>query len=91
MTARAGVFALAILAATPQAAALAADDNETVVIAPPVKEAGKAEIRPLNCAKLPGRRAMLARRWRICREWHGQDLGEANWWCGAPHPRRRGW
>jgi len=54
MTARASVFALAILAAVPEATAWAADTYETVVTAPPTKEAGTAGFSTADLRQLPG-------------------------------------
>jgi hypothetical protein len=54
MTARASVFALAILAAVPEATAWAADTYETVVTAPPTKEAGTAGLSTADLRQLPG-------------------------------------
>jgi hypothetical protein len=52
MRARACVFALAILAAVPEA--LASDANETVVIAPPAKAAGEAGLSTAELRQIPG-------------------------------------
>ena len=54
MTARASVFALAMLAAVPEAAAWAAETYETVVIAPSTKEAGVAGLSAADLRQLPG-------------------------------------
>jgi hypothetical protein len=54
MTARASVFALAIFSAAPEAAALASDGYETVVIAPPAKAAGEAGLSTAELRQIPG-------------------------------------
>jgi hypothetical protein len=54
MRTRATVFALAICAAMPEAAALANETNETVVIAPPVSTAGEAELSTAELRQIPG-------------------------------------
>ena len=86
MRARAIVFALAVLAAMPEAVAWASDVYETVVIAPRGMQPAKLTCPRLSCARLPARRAMPARPWKTCRAWRGRDSQAANWWCGARRP-----
>jgi hypothetical protein len=52
MKARASVFALAMLAAMPEA--LASDANETVVIAPPSKAVGESGLSTAELRQIPG-------------------------------------
>ena len=54
MRARLSVFGLAMLAGIPEPAALASDAYETVVIAPPGKAAGEAELSASELRQIPG-------------------------------------
>ena len=54
MRAPARFFALAIFAAAPESTAWASDAYETVVIAPPVREAGEADLSTPELRQIPG-------------------------------------
>ena len=91
MSPRASVFALAIFSATPEAAVLASDGYETVVVAPPAKAAGETGLSTAELRQIPGAQGDAGKALENLPGVARPGLAGGNSWCGERRPTRRAW